>query len=700
MPFPKDDRFDCSNLLLFSEAQRLESQQAPFDPDNAITVFWDVPYGAGEECRRHLYENSQVITDTETRFDLLEGTWRLQGIEVGPVRNRQGEIESSRVSARYAKGYYTTLNWETARVEQKSEVISNSQDVDSVAGTASDNPDKSIVVIFPYCSPDSEQAIVASLRSADPNSKEIRGEDIGTGWTINSAQSQRQDDGTYTIRAFIGRTQYTLKSFSDLGGNRQADIYYMWDIPKSEAQSILDAFKSAHPVGSSATVNYDRSAKLANITFSVQSSAKPNLSLEDINIACNRTQSIHFAWGYEEGDIDTFIGNHNDPITAGEREVRVNERGDGLYDIQIVEIYITGPKQIEFENFYISDYRFENHYYRWDATADEVEAFVATHDDKEANMTRVVTVSEKAQCVFDVRIIETRDDPDNAAVEATFSIGDMTNITKEWGFKVSKATVEAAEARFPSTANVRGESYNFDVEQLSDYSYNYVATKAVNEESRETVDYEDDGLIRVTEKKRRNSDDEYSIGEDLGKSESQINNDGLIDKVLRTFELSPSLESFTNQRELKANQTETEYRFWNQEGSVTSRQDISGGNDAGSISYSNGRRVEKTQSLYMIVKKEREVTISESITWAIAPLSASQPDPEDLPDDGSYEETVEIVRAGLWKKTVRITTNGDWGDYTLVKDWTPIGSPITSISDTTGFGETFSGTGTVIISVG
>jgi len=52
-----------------------------------------------------------------------------------------------------------------------------------------------------------------------------------------------QNDGSSKITMTIALPQYTLEAYRSVGSSREADEYYLWNVPKTLAQTIMDDFK-------------------------------------------------------------------------------------------------------------------------------------------------------------------------------------------------------------------------------------------------------------------------------------------------------------------------------------------------------------------------------------------------------------------------------------------------------------------------
>lgn len=433
----RDERFDVEQILSWEKAVRSKGNQAPFEPDADITLTWEIPYGAFEECRRWVYENRQIVTENETSFDLMDGIWRLKQFVLAPDKTDDGDNYAAVVSAIYSKGYYTTIDWDSARFVELNRSAGNSSTAGVTHGS-SHNPQKFCIIRFPFCSPDNIEEMVFSLSATSYTGKVIRDQVLEGEWSNVSASTKLEEDGTHSIYVTLARPQYVLTAYQDLGGVNEDDVVYLWSVPKDLAQGIITAWGVAHPVGASASADYSDERKLVNITLRKKAMEKPNLSLTSIKVSCDTTQNIHFAWGYEEGDISAFIGNHNSELSIGSRQVSVQNRSDGLFDITIVET-IPGASST-LPHFLITvpsgSYITNALEYGWNLSITQLVSIKTRLETKVLGKVVTFDVTRQDDCSFDYRASSVVEDEHSSSIASS---GNGINFEQKW-FKSALVT--------------------------------------------------------------------------------------------------------------------------------------------------------------------------------------------------------------------------------------------------------------------
>lgn len=827
----RDNRFDAEQILRWDRAKRGEGNQAPFDPDAEIVLTWDIPYGSFEECRRWLYANRQVVTDTETQFDLMDGVWRIKEVKLRPTESTE-DSSGGEMLVRYAKGFYTSIDWNAARVVSFERSAGNTS---SVNGVSTDSPKRFVTIRFPFCSNEHVVSMASSLGSASYSDVVVQGNPLTGEWRNIFAATKMEDDGTHSIYLQLARPKYILNAYSDLGGINNTDVAYLWDVPEDMAQPIIDGWKAANPLGASASADYSSDKKLVSIILRKRGEQIPNLSLDPVNISCDRTQTQHLGWGYEEADIPGFIANHNSAFTSatpGSRQLSINER-NGLFDIIITEIYVVAATPPHFSIILPSGDKITNTLsYGWNISKSQLDGIKTVYETKVLGKVQNFQLTREDDCSFDFIASSVVEDEQSAELSIS---GSGVNVRQKWfrsaadtaghgitsgprkrvngriermengklAYVVDEQTVVeipqktlmgshagkkilygenttpptsvvgAIQQAFISTkddgtaghtivvkdtgnpatvthtyrskgviysitakagtslsdlpsasSSAQGEENNFsprpDDDGSMDWSHLNAKWQPLDEEakagtslfkrtskfwqnaktddldglagdelpdgktrgvsvridpvsgkleissdeveaveSRETVDHEDDGLVKKIIKRQRNRTSTYDIGDNLGSSDSRINDDNLIDAALETLTLSPHLSGFTVQRNVSRIEVDSQERSFMPTSAATSYKNVDG-------EYKRKRQIE--HKFYdVLVEKYRGVTIVENVTFSLEPINA---DPTTASGTEPYEQEsfVDIPRAGLFRKITRTTVATPWS-YKPMNSW-------------------------------
>lgn len=250
------DRFDCEALLKLTSATVGEAKRKSLVDDDELTLSWTVPYGAAEECRVWLYANRVTLTNFDTPVKHYTGTYRTVSITAAPVVDRKsGETTGAEIVQEFAKGYYTEIDWDSARL------VNDKKSIDD------GDIDRHYLVKFPYCAPGSARAMAESLSASTYTDPSIGGvAHAGTFYNVYVGR-QPEEDGSVTIFLFLADDQFSLTSFAGLLTPEIYDVYYVWRCPKVIAQDTIDAWRTTATSGSWCTAGYSEDQTLVDLVF-------------------------------------------------------------------------------------------------------------------------------------------------------------------------------------------------------------------------------------------------------------------------------------------------------------------------------------------------------------------------------------------------------------------------------------------------
>lgn len=334
---PQKGLFDAKALLAYEKAHLVRSSRAGLLPDESLTLRWDIPRGSLKACQEWAYENRRTITSVTVENEEIADLHRSVSIQ---HENMPSDRQNFYFYQSFAKGLATAINWSEARIIAGRSSASNSKSADSLANTTSDSPNKYLIVRFPNIDPLSIYSLAGNLALSANQS--VDGYTIeSASWHLLFASVGREDDGSGSIDATFAQPQYTLQGYSDFDTTDSRDVYYLWGVPKSLAQTIMDAWKAVTPssdqVGRSATASYSREAETVDIILSKLPDVAANMS-KTIPYTIGISDTHHWAWGYSESQLSTFIDAHKAALAAGQtRTVRTDVRRDGLFDAHIIE---------------------------------------------------------------------------------------------------------------------------------------------------------------------------------------------------------------------------------------------------------------------------------------------------------------------------------------------------------------------------
>jgi hypothetical protein len=229
------------------------------------------------------------------------------------------------------KGWAQKPVWSEARLLEEESGPSNNVS-DSGAVPASDNPTRFLKIKFPNCDPGKVEAIASSLGGVSTYSNVvIRGENYSGTWNTVWVATKLEDDGSGTVTLYLALGQYNIRSYDNFGTEREQDIFYVYDCPKNEAQTIIDAWKAKYPVGSSATTNYSRSNGLVDLVLRRRTDTDFEADFGTTGLDCRYMETQTAIFGTANDKAYPIPSVKNDAGVSYTRTVRSN--GDGTFDV-------------------------------------------------------------------------------------------------------------------------------------------------------------------------------------------------------------------------------------------------------------------------------------------------------------------------------------------------------------------------------
>ena len=274
------------------------------------------------------FVDNPIIDGTE-----YPGKWRQATIS--RVRQpQQGDSFTYWIVLTLRSGYATSASWDEARLTQytRSESTTNNLGTNVIANTTGIDPVEYAVVRFPNINPYKISEIIASLNQEAYTNQTVYGETLSGAWYNVMVTGGKEDDGTGYVDLVLSRQRYTVETYDFYGTIRQSSVYRIFNIPKTIAQDIIDAWKSD---GRSSSIDYNPRTELCTVTLRDRDAVQDNLTTSWVYTGCDQKFRENFAWGYTKTQLDTWIDTNftnapsTQPIT---RTLRISDRGDGLFN--------------------------------------------------------------------------------------------------------------------------------------------------------------------------------------------------------------------------------------------------------------------------------------------------------------------------------------------------------------------------------
>lgn len=227
-------------------------------------------------------------------------------------------------------GLADKLVWDEARLGNDKLLAGSTEAVTGLADTTSDSPERYVNVIFPNISPDKVQAVAEAI-SATYTDPKIRGQIyVGTFHKVFVTTEVSAEDGVGRVTLFMGLPQFTVNSFDNWGGSKQTESAYLFNVPKSQVQTIIDGWKTLAGTSAGATVGYRDG--LADIRLTKRSGG-----IEKTGIVtgwdCRYKTTEDYYLGVDTATADALALTQP---PAGQRwELTKREDGQGRWDVVI-----------------------------------------------------------------------------------------------------------------------------------------------------------------------------------------------------------------------------------------------------------------------------------------------------------------------------------------------------------------------------
>jgi hypothetical protein len=359
--------FDPELLLAYEKAQLAVDQGVGLNSDGQIELRWPIPPQASEELKAWVESKRRTIKKFTVEGRDFSDTWRTYKVEISGIeavdRNRSVLLRHT-----LRKGYITTLlsgasiDWTEARWSPLGSTMSpGNASTAGVTNSGSDDPAKLIAVEFRNIAPERAASVCAEFSTGDYSNVVVEDVAVTGTWHRIMQSWRKEDDGSATVTVYLGQPQFTLQSFANLNLVTSEDIYYLWGIPKALAQDIITAWKTTGSeeqlAGRSASASFSADSALVNLILSAKGNPLANLTTDPMRVHCDTVEVHHYAWGYTEEQLETFLAAHggeNDhagdeagvdgqqtPLSwsGRSREIKVSQRGDGFFDAIVIETY-------------------------------------------------------------------------------------------------------------------------------------------------------------------------------------------------------------------------------------------------------------------------------------------------------------------------------------------------------------------------
>jgi hypothetical protein len=416
----------------------------------------------------------QVVDETTAERGLIRRSWRLDNVEFerdlihvqaflniyGSIKNKspQTYVDSPMVDGMVKDGRWrcvnvdlrssgtdkwlvqelregfirNELNWEEAHIEELPQAIVKTNS-ETVGPYDSENPKSAYAVRWRGVDPFKAQELASGLNASTYENPKVRGVELSGTWFNLGSVIIEENDGSCTIEIVLGKTRLVFESFENYNTSRAGTIYYLFDVPLSQVQTIIDYWKSGvGKEGYSGRVT-GAGERTANLVLSKSDNLETNLIASGIRASCDTTIQMDFAWGYTESNIITWLEAFNTADAGVSREISgPTIRGDGMYDAVVITTTTTyDSDKHEFEiALAVGDNITRTITAGWNLALSDLNGVKSTYTTGSQGSTSQFQVTRKGNCTFDyIGVLAVESGKENSSTKGDVTVYDGRGVT-------------------------------------------------------------------------------------------------------------------------------------------------------------------------------------------------------------------------------------------------------------------------------
>jgi len=268
----------------------------------------------------------------------LAGRWRIVSAFESPEEvkpEEQGVFQTLRL------GFLQEIPADPADWDEARLIVDRAQ---TQVGNDRGDSEHYITMAFRNVDPSQSRAIMASLSGISYTNPTIKGVPYTGTWSNLIVSGNTEEDGSVTITIVMADPDFQLTSFDHLGTNKEDEVIYLWGVPKTQAQGIITAWKTADGAdpddgrsGSAATCSYSSDQSLVGLIL--RRRIREDISSSLLNVAtmwnCKFKESTSYYWGITAATLAALYKTAPPNGTTYRFSVRFDTTED-LYDAQVV----------------------------------------------------------------------------------------------------------------------------------------------------------------------------------------------------------------------------------------------------------------------------------------------------------------------------------------------------------------------------
>lgn len=220
------------------------------------------------QVRRYLeiYASAKNTSPQRTVTDPIASTEVHKGIYRQVAVRRVQRNGINYVVQTLRRGLARELNWKEAYVVERVDAPANNQTALTAAQT--DNPYVMVEVEIPAVDPAYEEDVIQSILAAPlVTNLEICDEVLDGDLRVLSVRARKVDDGSLTLRIVLARPTYVIRAFERLATPEESDTYYVFDVPDSIAQQVVDVFRGYSEAGAYIRVEHNSAQRTTSLIY-------------------------------------------------------------------------------------------------------------------------------------------------------------------------------------------------------------------------------------------------------------------------------------------------------------------------------------------------------------------------------------------------------------------------------------------------
>jgi hypothetical protein len=517
-----------TSIFAFAQADPSERTLSSLLPEGTVEIVFSkqLTPATVEEGATWLRANRLIVTDLASTHRAYTGKWRQQSVSISDRDTNPS------ITVRYAKYWDAAIDFTHGKV---------------VGGFDYTTGDPWLSVQFPSVSRDQLPSWISAIRGnsyVDPRiGEKVDGtQQVWPGtWQVLAIEPGWAEDGSANPIVHLGDPDWIVTAYRNYGLPTQTDITYLFNIPKANAQAMIDDYNLIE--GATVTVQGGSRGSVPGTVDITVSQASDQSAIEmtlTIGALCEVTVTRHHRWGMTKAQAESFAATFSTSEVGIRKDVSVSFiESSGKYNASATISEITAQADLSLTIGSGWDTT-EFYEYRWGFTEEEVNTFISdgSYDIQEQGKRKRVTVTKTDTCTFSLIGIISDQGVDKPTLSVTTGVTELSIQQDEYRFSLTDAELASFVIDYESKTggkrksvrptrrddglwNVIGTTVTIDATSITgtfgtsheqeDFDYQFRVTEAEKDAIVSSLQNTDVEVGNRSVSISRNGDDTYSI---------------------------------------------------------------------------------------------------------------------------------------------------------------------------------------------